>query len=436
MVIGIATLIYFLFIFFFNGTATTEIYTLSLHDALPIFGKSGTTQATATQKFSFDTSLVANDTVSELTALIEAVADWNADYVGLGTADTATIADFAETQIDGSIWLRIRGNGLEITYTGANAYAEISMTSGVLVGASGAGSGSAVTDWSFDTSLVTNDTLTELQVLINADPDYSCTLIGAGATSSPLIGDFTIRNITGITYFVGATKAWEHKIYLGGATDVEPSFTMLINKTLGANQSKAMIGTKCNSLALNISNREIIKASLDIVGKNEDVAQVDVSPTIIEHTPYVGNKTRLWENGYESQKSKTLTVNIANNLDVSGLIGSDFIDEPIKGGVSIELSSSENLDNTVYLRNYDKFINSQPIEILFNSEAVDFADSGSNTLYDITGRVRKCNLATYEANIGSPDRLPLDWAGKAVKSTNYSHIEIYVIDGRSAQYSA
>src|SRR6266705_5395568 len=27
------------FLFFFNGTATTEIYTLSLHDALPIFGR-------------------------------------------------------------------------------------------------------------------------------------------------------------------------------------------------------------------------------------------------------------------------------------------------------------------------------------------------------------------------------------------------------------
>src|SRR2546425_5682046 len=28
----------FLFFFFFNDTATTEIYTLSLHDALPIWG--------------------------------------------------------------------------------------------------------------------------------------------------------------------------------------------------------------------------------------------------------------------------------------------------------------------------------------------------------------------------------------------------------------
>src|SRR2546430_6616171 len=31
------TIIAFYFFFFFNDTATTEIYTLSLHDALPIF---------------------------------------------------------------------------------------------------------------------------------------------------------------------------------------------------------------------------------------------------------------------------------------------------------------------------------------------------------------------------------------------------------------
>src|SRR5580693_10760974 len=31
----------FLFFFFFNDTATTEIYTLSLHDALPNFGLPG-----------------------------------------------------------------------------------------------------------------------------------------------------------------------------------------------------------------------------------------------------------------------------------------------------------------------------------------------------------------------------------------------------------
>src|SRR6266480_7665690 len=34
-----------LFVFFFNDTATTEIYTLSLHDALPISARRGDDQA-------------------------------------------------------------------------------------------------------------------------------------------------------------------------------------------------------------------------------------------------------------------------------------------------------------------------------------------------------------------------------------------------------
>src|SRR5262245_65502966 len=33
----LSSLFFFFFFFFFNDTATTEIYTLSLHDALPIF---------------------------------------------------------------------------------------------------------------------------------------------------------------------------------------------------------------------------------------------------------------------------------------------------------------------------------------------------------------------------------------------------------------
>src|SRR3712207_8165452 len=37
-----------MYIFFFNDTATTEIYTLSLHDALPIFGRMGVRLVTAT----------------------------------------------------------------------------------------------------------------------------------------------------------------------------------------------------------------------------------------------------------------------------------------------------------------------------------------------------------------------------------------------------
>src|SRR5215217_9334141 len=40
-------LMYYLFFFFFNDTATTEIYTLSLHDALPISSETRSTAVAA-----------------------------------------------------------------------------------------------------------------------------------------------------------------------------------------------------------------------------------------------------------------------------------------------------------------------------------------------------------------------------------------------------
>src|SRR2546427_13014504 len=39
--------LFFLFFFFFNDTATTEIYTLSLHDALPIYFVAGAVRVEA-----------------------------------------------------------------------------------------------------------------------------------------------------------------------------------------------------------------------------------------------------------------------------------------------------------------------------------------------------------------------------------------------------
>src|SRR5258707_9967905 len=42
---GSSFFLYLYFFFFFNDTATTEIYTLSLHDALPIYGLAGAVAA-------------------------------------------------------------------------------------------------------------------------------------------------------------------------------------------------------------------------------------------------------------------------------------------------------------------------------------------------------------------------------------------------------
>src|SRR5438093_5820149 len=48
-------LLTFRFHFFFNDTATTEIYTLSLHDALPILVQSSDTCGTVTNSWDGDT---------------------------------------------------------------------------------------------------------------------------------------------------------------------------------------------------------------------------------------------------------------------------------------------------------------------------------------------------------------------------------------------
>src|SRR6201989_3727198 len=55
-------------IFFFNDTATTEIYTLSLHDALPIsaVGSSGASLHTATTNTLVDLLLRSEEHTSEL----------------------------------------------------------------------------------------------------------------------------------------------------------------------------------------------------------------------------------------------------------------------------------------------------------------------------------------------------------------------------------
>src|SRR5258708_40090731 len=60
------------FFFFFNDTATTEIYTLSLHDALPIL--KGNVHATGRIEIKKDGSVVGNLTTAQI--MIEDGADF------------------------------------------------------------------------------------------------------------------------------------------------------------------------------------------------------------------------------------------------------------------------------------------------------------------------------------------------------------------------
>src|SRR2546421_9704315 len=54
---------FFFFFFFFNDTATTEIYTLSLHDALPISTRALRLWRTSTSRWRVDTPTAPNSPV-------------------------------------------------------------------------------------------------------------------------------------------------------------------------------------------------------------------------------------------------------------------------------------------------------------------------------------------------------------------------------------
>src|SRR2546426_7786555 len=62
-----------LFFFFFNDTATTEIYTLSLHDALPISAGCATIQVAAT--LGVPVGVAADFMVPDLPAAAEIILD-------------------------------------------------------------------------------------------------------------------------------------------------------------------------------------------------------------------------------------------------------------------------------------------------------------------------------------------------------------------------
>src|SRR2546423_1837048 len=68
-------------IFFFNDTATTEIYTLSLHDALPIF------TVDTTKTLTLDNTTVTGTTIADNgTVKVDATKTLNLSGVALGGA--------------------------------------------------------------------------------------------------------------------------------------------------------------------------------------------------------------------------------------------------------------------------------------------------------------------------------------------------------------
>src|SRR6266550_4134348 len=96
-----SSIIILLFCFFFNDTATTEIYTLSLHDALPICtvgGLAGTSTGTITDSTASGavTSTGANSTVGGLVGT-------SAGTIANSTASGAVTSTGANSTVNGLV---------------------------------------------------------------------------------------------------------------------------------------------------------------------------------------------------------------------------------------------------------------------------------------------------------------------------------------------
>src|SRR2546422_5761776 len=87
------------FFFFFNDTATTEIYTLSLHDALPIFVDLNDALA----KAGLASRVVAGQVQGRLTLALAGAARGSSLEIGVAVGDPAsTVLHFADGQQAGS----------------------------------------------------------------------------------------------------------------------------------------------------------------------------------------------------------------------------------------------------------------------------------------------------------------------------------------------
>src|SRR3712207_6170394 len=101
-----------MYIFFFNDTATTEIYTLSLHDALPILLGDGRLRRRGSERPLFDLDLTYKvqteaGGIAQVVAMAESFAAGDKLVVCLGDnifqyAEVAAIRDYVEQQETGA----------------------------------------------------------------------------------------------------------------------------------------------------------------------------------------------------------------------------------------------------------------------------------------------------------------------------------------------
>lgn len=326
-------------------------------------------------------------------------------------------------------------------YIGSDAYASVELSTNNLIGKSGADVGSASADWTLDKTSASYDTASEMAAaVIAASADWKCYAFGRQDAPLTLLTSLSqtqvySRNGLIVPLNSASSSTKIHKLIPAGASDSEVSFTAVVDRTIGTNEAIRMAGCKANSLSIKIPAKDLVTASLDIVGKIEATGITYPSITIPTDDPYVSINARVISNGIESTVTKDLTLTINNALSQDGVVGSAYISEPIRGAAKVNISGAINLDSTAWQRDYDYYTANTSVEFMvFLNYTKAYADSTNYVSYNMLIRVPYVKYTQYDTFAAGPDKMTSSIAGEGVSGSNYENVEIWVTDTRTTAY--
>lgn len=282
---------------------------------------------------------------------------------------------------------------LVINYTGSIAYARITVASGILTAETSVDGTTWINSTTFnsgntmDFSNASFDTVSEVATAIDGYTDWTCTYFGLSSGSTSTIANMAAKNlktngkksgaIVLVTKNSGSTAAKVHTLFPADSTTNLPSFTFTENRTVGTNKSIGYLGSKINNFTLNISAKTLISASLAISSKSEDIDKNDISLSVPNFTAYKASKTQVMMDDLVFDQLKDFSINLSNNVDETGVVGSLSIVEQLRQGATIEISFTCNMTDTnyVYRSNY---INDTPTEFIVYMESDDYCDSANS----------------------------------------------------------
>jgi hypothetical protein len=315
----------------------------------------------------------------------------------------------------------------------------------------GATSGTASADTNFNTTGsidLTNasfDTATELATAIDGYTGWEAEYVGLSSADTGNIADFseTALKDGGVNYGAeflfcspSSTDSKRHHIEPAAATSSLPSYTMDIDRTVGASADFRIAGYKLSSFELGVEAKGIVTFNFSGVGKLEDATIDFPSLTLEDDDPFIATNYRIWINRIECTDVKNLSVSYNQNLDLGEVVGSEYIAEPMRQGGEITISGTANLTTGAAGTSQHRalFTGDTVAEIIIYCKHSDYSDTANEVYNHFLIRIPNLKFTEYNFPITGEDRITINIAGKAQASGKYEHMEIDVVDKNTSTY--